>query len=218
MKKYSDILKKVALFQDVDDTSLIKMLGCLGATVEVYDKKYTVFAEGKAAKHIGILLSGSAHIEKTDFYGNRSIVSKIEKGDMFGEAFACAQAVSSVSVIADEESEIMLLNCSHLLHTCKNACAFHHQLIFKLMKELAKKNILFHQKVEVTSKRSTREKLLAYLDLQSKKEGSLKFTIPFNRQELADYLEVERSGLSTEISKLQKEGIILAKKNTFELL
>ncbi len=219
MKKYLEILKKVSLFAGVDDESLIIMLGCLGATVETYDKKYTVFAEGKPAKFIGVLLSGSAHIEQTDFYGNRSIVAKIEVGEMFGEAFACAEIKSTpVSIIADEESEIMLLNCSHILHTCKNACGFHQQLIFNLMKSLADKNIMFHQKIEITSKRSTREKLLAYLAFQEKKAGAPSFDIPFDRQELADYLEVDRSGLSSEISKLKKEGVLDSNKNHFELL
>ena len=219
MKKYLEILKKVSLFEGVDDESLIRMLGCLGATVETYDKKYTVFAEGKPAKFIGVLLSGSAIIEQSDFYGNRNIVSKIAPGDMFGEAFACSQTESMpVNVIAEEESEIMFLNCGHILQTGKNTCSFHQQLIFNLMKELARKNIIFHEKIEITSKRSTREKLLAYLAIEEKKNGSSSFEIPFDRQQLADYLEVERSGLSSEISKLKKEGILDTYKNRFELL
>jgi len=112
----------------------------------------------------------------------------------------------------------MLIECNHILHTCSNNCGFHQQLIFNLMKDLATKTILFHQKIEIISKRSTRDKLMTYLMLQAKKEGSDSFDIPFDRQELADYLEVERSGLSAEISKLKKEGIINNQKNHFELL
>ena len=219
MKKYLEILKKCSLFQSIDEDELIRMLGCLGARVESFDKKYTVFAEGNPAKYIGIVLSGEAQIIQIDYYGNRSILSNIEPGEMFAEAFACAEMESiPVTVIANEPSEIMLIDSSHILHTCSNNCGFHQQLIFNLMKDLAVKTILFHQKIEISSKRTTRDKLMCYLMIQAKKAGSNVFTIPFDRQELADYLEVDRSGLSAEISKLRNEGVIACSKNIFELL
>jgi len=146
-------------------------------------------------------------------------LSNIAPGEMFAEAFACA-AVDSlpVAVIATEQSDVMFVPCDHSLHTCNNQCGFHQQLIYNLVKELAEKTIRFHQKVEVTGKRTTREKLLTYLSLESKRAQSTVVEIPFDRQELADYLEVDRSGLSAEISKLKKEGLIDCKKNRFELL
>lgn len=219
MKKFLEILKKCPLFFGIDDNDLIKMLGCLGARVECFDKKYTILAEGKPAKHIGIMLSGSAQIIQIDYYGDRSILSGIEPGEVFGEAFACSETRSlPVAVIANEPCEVMLIDCAHILHTCGNNCGFHQQLIFNLMKDLATKNILFHQKIEITSKRTTREKLMAYLSYQSKKADSNSFYIPFDRQELADYLKVDRSGLSAEISKLRAEGIIESNKKHFKLL
>ncbi len=219
MKKYLRVLKKCPLFHEIEEDKLLTMLHCLGAKVEMFDKKYTIVAEGNPAKHIGIVLSGSAHIMQVDYYGNRSILSEIQPSDMFGEAFACAEMQATpVSIIANEPCEIMLINCAHILHTCSNNCGFHQQLIFNLMKDLAAKTIMFHQKIEVTSKRSTREKLMTYLMLQAKKAGSSSFDIPFDRQELADYLEVDRSGLSAEISKLRQEGILNSRRNHFELL
>ncbi|MBR3988563.1 MAG: Crp/Fnr family transcriptional regulator [Clostridia bacterium] len=219
MEKYLDVLRNCPLFKGIADENLLRMLNCLGARVEFFDKKYTVIAEGNPAKFIGIVLSGAVQVINTDFYGNRSIVAVSEKGEMFSEAFACAETESiPVSVVATEPSEIMLINCSHILHTCTNNCGFHQQMIFNLMKSLAVKNIQFHQKIEVTSKRSTREKLLSYLTICEKKAGAPSFDIPFDRQELADFLGVERSGLSAEISKLKKEGIIDAYKKHFELL
>ena len=219
MKKYLDVLKRCTLFDGIAEENLLRMLTCLGARVEVFDKKYTVIAEGNPAKFIGIVLSGSVQMINTDFYGNRCIVSVSQKGEVFCEAFACAETKSiPVSVIATELSEIMLINCSHILHTCTNNCGFHQQMIFNLMKSLAVKNIQFHQKIEVTSKRSTREKLLSYLTICEKKAGSREFDIPFDRQELADFLCVERSGLSAEIGKLKKEGIIENYKKHFTLL
>lgn len=219
MKKYLETLRKCPLFFGIEESDLIKMLGCLGAKTEHFDKKYTIFAEGSPAKYIGIVLSGSAQIIQVDYFGNRSILGEIETSQAFAEAFACAAVRSlPVSVIANEPCEIMLIDCNHILHTCSNNCGFHQQLIYNLMKDLAIKTIMFHQRMEVTSKRSTREKLMSYLMLQAKKAESNSFDIPFDRQELADYLEVDRSGLSAEISKMKKEGIINCTKNRFELL
>lgn len=219
MKKYLEILKNCPLFFNIEDDKLLTMLNCLGARVVSFDKKYTVLAEGTPAKYIGVVLTGSAEILQIDYYGNRSILGKVGPSEMFNEAFACAETKAvPVTVIANEPSEIMLIDCSHILHTCHNNCGFHQQLIFNLMKDLAVKTIMFHQRIEVTSKRTTREKLMAYLFLQAKKADSSVFTIPFDRQELADYLEVDRSGLSAEISKLRNEGIINCHRSQFELL
>jgi CRP-like cAMP-binding protein len=219
LNKYLKILRRCPLFAQIDDDDLIRMLGCLQAKVAQFDKKYTIFAEGTPAKYIGIVLSGSVQIVQVDYYGNRSILSEMNESEVFAEAFACAEIdAMPVTVIANEPCEVMLIDCSHILYTCSNNCGFHQQLIFNLMKDLATKTILFHQRIEITSKRSTREKLMAYLMLQAKKSGRNSFEISFDRQELADYLEVERSGLSAEISKLKKEGIINNQKNYFELL
>ena len=218
MKKYLEILRKCPLFRQIEDEDLISMLGCLGAKVETFDKKYTIIAEGNPARHIGIMLSGSAQIIQVDYYGNRSILSSIEPSQVFAEAFACAEVPSiPVTVIANEPCEVMLIDCSRILHTCSGSCGFHQQLIFNLMKDLATKTILFSQKIEITSKRSTREKLMAYLMLQAKKTKSSSFDIPFDRQELADYLEIDRSGLSAEISKLRNEGVLDSHRKHFQL-
>ncbi len=219
MKKYLEVLKNCPLFKNISEDNLITMLSCLGAKTEVFDKKYTIMAEGNPAKYIGIVLSGSAQIIQVDYYGNRSILSSLEPSQVFAEAFAAAGVKSiPVSIIANEPSEIMLIDCSHIMHTCSNNCGFHNQLIFNLMKDIAAKTILFHQKIEIISKRSTREKLLTYLSFYSKKTGSASFDIPYDRQELADYLEVDRSGLSAEISKLRNEGLLNSYKKHFELL
>ena len=219
MKKYLNILRKCPLFRDIEEENLLRMLVCLGARVEYFDKKYTVFSEGSCAKYLGIVLSGSVQVIQVDFEGNRSILVEMTESEVFAEDFACAEVVAlPVSIVMNEPGEVMLINCSHVLHTCSNHCGFHQQLIFNLMKDLALKTLFFHQRMEITAKRTTREKLLAYLHSQSKKTGSLSFEIPFDRQELADFLEVDRSGLSSELGKLKKEGIIEAEKNRFRIL
>ena len=142
MKKYLEVLKKCPLFEQIGEENLLRMLTCLGAKVEFFDKKYTILTEGSPARHIGIVLSGSAQIVQVDYYGNRSILGNVGRSQVFAEAFACAETKSiPVSVIANEPSEIMLIDCSHILHTCNNNCGFHQQLIFNLMKDLAKKKI-----------------------------------------------------------------------------
>ena len=219
MKKYFNILKKCPLFFNIEEQHLLNMLQCLNARVETFDKKYTIITEGSPANYIGIVLSGSVQIMQIDYYGNRSILSRIEKGEVFAEAFACADVKSiPISVVANELSEIMLIDCNRILYTCSNNCGFHRQLIFNLMKDLAVKTLSFHQKIDITSKRTTREKLMSYLMYYAKKTNSNTFQIPFDRQELADYLEVDRSGLSAEISKLRAEGVLESNKNNFKLL
>jgi len=219
MKKFINILKECPLFYNISDEDLPIMLDCLGARVAEFDKKYTILREGDAARYIGIMLSGSAQIVRVDYYGNRSILSDIGTAEVFGEAFACAEIEAMpVSVIANELCEVMFIDRDHILHTCGNGCGFHQQLIFNLMRDLATKTLLFHQKIEITGKRTTRDKLMTYLMLQAKKAGSHAFDIPFDRQELADYLEVDRSGLSAEISKLRAEGVLQSTKKHFILL
>ena len=219
MKKYLGILKKCPLFDGIEEQNLLTMLHCLDARIASFDKKYTIFAEGSSSRYLGILLSGSAQITRVDYYGNRSILSEVHPSQLFAEAFALADIQTlPVNVIATEACDVMLIDCGHILHTCSTNCAFHQRMIFNLMRNMASKTIQFHQKIEITSKRSTREKLMTYLSMQAKKENSNRFEIPFDRQELADYLEVDRSGLSAEIGKLKKEGLIDCEKNRFSIL
>jgi len=219
MKEYYSVLNKCPLFYGIEAADLNAMLQCLGTTQKQFEKKQTVMAEGTHAQSIGIVLSGEVQIEQTDYCGNRSILAKLEPGDLFGETFACAETEKlPVDVVAAEACTVLFLACSRIICPCSTACGFHQKLIYNLMKGIAAKNVMLQQKIQITSKRSTREKLMTYLNLQSKKAGSHQFKIPYNRQELADYLEVERSGLSTEIGKLKKEGVLEAEKNHFRLL
>lgn len=219
MKKYLQVLKRCTLFEKIEEDNLMAMLGCLGAKVGRYIKNDTIVAEGDSAKYIGIVLNGEVQIVQVDFYGNRSILTHGEPSQLFGESFACAGVETMpVGVVASKDSEVMLIDCHRITSPCCNACQFHNQVIMNLMKVVAAKNIAFHQKIEITSKRTTREKLMTYLFLQAKKNESNSFDIPYDRQELADFLEVERSGLSAEIGKLRKEGVLENKKNHFKLL
>ena len=219
MKDFFDILRECPLFDRIGDESLKEMLGCLNAKERSYKKGDVVFAEGDKAKYLGIVLEGSVQLVRVDYYGNRSILTNIEPPQLFGEAFACAGMKSlPVDAVAAADTKILLLDAQRIARPCGNACPCHGQTILNLLHIVAKKNLVLHQKIEITSKRSTREKLMTYLLLQAKNAKSHTFTVPYDRQELADYLEVDRSGLSAEISKLRNEKVLECRRSTFTLL
>ena len=219
MKEFLPVLQSCSLFTGIDAQELNAIIACLSPQVVSVKQDATILFEGDRAHLVGIVLSGGAQIISEDFYGNRNIVTHIGPGELFGETFACAGVASlPVNVVATCESKIMLLECHRILTSCANACGFHSRLIYNMLKVVATKNLIFHQKIEITSKRTTREKIMAYLMAQAKLHGSDSFTIPFDRQQLADYLAVERSAMSAQISQLQKDGIIECKKNYFKLL
>lgn len=219
MQKNFEVLRKCTLFNQIEDESLVHALGCLKAKKKSYKKGDTVFAEGEKAGYLGIVLKGSVQLVRVDYFGNRSILASVGQSQLFGEAFACAGVKSlPIDVIAAENTEVLLINAKNISSPCKNACAFHARLILNLLNTVANKNLVLHQKIEITSKRSTREKLMTYLLIEAKKAESATFTIPYDRQELADYLGVERSGLSAEISKLRNENVLECRRSTFTLL
>lgn len=219
MKNFFDILNDSELFSGIEADDLSSLLSCLGAEVKTYNKKDTVITAGDPAKNICILLSGKIQLERLDCFGNRNIITTITPPGVFLEAFACADIEHiPLNAVATDYSEIMFINCNRVLNSCTNCCEFHNKIIHNLLKSVAKKNITLTQKAEISEKRTTREKLLSFLEHQSVKNNSRMFTIPYNRQELSDYLNVDRSGLSTEIGKLKKEGIIDTQKNSFKLL
>ena len=219
MKKYIEILKKCPLFYGFEPEGIERIVSCLNARVLSFDKKDIILSEGSSARNIGILLSGSLHIVQVDYYGNQTILADAYPSDLFCESFACAGVESlPVSVMANEPCEVFLFPAGGVLHTCDKNCEYHRQMIYNLVHDLADKSIALHQRIKIVSKRTTRDKLMEYLMVRAAETGKSSFEIPYDRQELADYLEVERSGLSAEISKMKNDGIINNRKNYFELL
>lgn len=218
MNHYSNVLKTVPLFKGIGEADLQLLLSCLSAKAVYFEKGQTVFSSGESIEKFGIVLSGQVQVVQDDYYGNRSIIAKTGSGNLFGESFACAETKTlPVSVITTAESEILFIDCHRLSVPCTKACGFHSRLIQNMLNIVSMKNIALTQKIEFTSKRTTREKLLAYLSAEAKKAGSCHFVISFNRQELADYLSVERSAMSAELSKLRDAGVLKFNKNQFEL-
>ena len=172
--------------------------------------------EDDEPKSIGIVLSGLLHIVRDDYWGNRDIVSPVEPGELFAEAFVCGGAKKlPVSVIAVEPSEVMRFDFNRITRTCSSACVFHTRLIQNMISTLARKNIQLMEKIECLAQRSTRSKVLSYLSAVAKRQKSGDVEIPFNRQELADYLSVDRSALSAELCRMRDEGLLAFQKNKF---
>lgn len=219
MKKDISALKKCPLFMGISEDDLQPLMGCLDAKEITVVKNDVVFSVGDRPDYVGIVLSGSVHVVQEDYWGNRTILAAVEVGGLFGESFSCAEApVLPISVLARTNCTILLIDCRRILTTCSSSCVFHTRLIRNLMKVLANKNIALTQKMEHITKKSVREKVLSYLSACALVEGQNAFSIPFNRQEFADYLSVERSALSNTLGKMRDDGLIVFEKNKFTLL
>ncbi len=219
MKKYLSILKKNPLFYGIAEDDLENMLSCLSVNVKNFSKNEIIYMAGNKISKIGIVVDGGVQIIKEDILGNRNIIAQIVIGQIFGEAFACAEIDKlPISVIASVNCTVMFIDYKKVIYTCNNSCIFHHRLLENMLGILATKNILLNNKIECISKRTIREKALSYLLAQAQQQGKRSFKIPFNRQELADYLCVDRSALSNELSKLRVEGIIEFNRCEFNIL
>lgn len=219
MEKYYDILSKCPLFYDVKKSELHSMLVCMDAKAIDVPKGSSVFLEGDAVQYVGVVLSGLAQVVREDYYGNRSIMSSLQPGEIFSETFSFAGLETMpVSVIAIKDSRVLLLDCRRVLTICSKACHFHSLLLKNLLQVMARKNLNLSRKIRYMSQKTTREKLMSYLSDQAKQHGSKEFVIPYDRQALADYLGVERSAMSVEISKLKRDGQIDTRGSWFRLI
>ncbi|MDR1630552.1 MAG: Crp/Fnr family transcriptional regulator [Oscillospiraceae bacterium] len=219
MKTYRDIICECPLFEGISETNIVSLLKCLKARTKTFQKNEVIFREGDRPEYVGIVLYGRVHIVQDDFWGNRSILASVMSGDLFGEAISCAESDSfPVSAIALSTTTVLMINYRQIITTCSSACVFHTSLIRNMLKILATKNLGLTRKIEHITKKTTREKVLSYLSEQALLAHSDNFQIPFNRQELADYLSVERSALSSTLSKMQEEGLITFHKHSFSLI
>ena len=219
MEKYLDLLETIPLFRGITRDDIPVILNRLQATTSDFEKGEYIRSEGDAADFIGIVLEGEIHVLQDDYYGNRNLNFSFQAGDMFAEAFACAGASElPVDILATGKAKILFLNRDMLFGECSKTCEFHSVLIQNLLKIVACKNMLLNQKLSYSSHKTTGEKIMAYLSDQAKLHHSSEFTIPFDRQGLADYLGVERSAMSAEISKLQKQGKLITRRSYFKLL
>ena len=205
------------LWSGIGFSDFAEMIRCMGAETRSWDKGEIILLSGDPVNSIGLIIAGSVKVIKEDADGKITILTELTASDIFGEAFACAGIDHSpVTVQASEKCEILLMNYRKVITSCSSACIFHSRLIENMLKLIAQKNLLLNQKIEILSKRTTREKLLAFFDLQ--RGMARKFKIPYNREEMAHYLSVDRSAMSNELCKMRDEGLIKFHKNSFELI
>lgn len=218
MDKKHRIIYESGLFGGIGEDELETMLGCLHTREAKYKKGEFIYQEGDVIQEAGIVLSGKVHILQDDFWGNSHILSVIQPGNIFGEAYAClGNEKLQIAIHAETDCQILFLNLQKAMHVCKNTCLFHQKLVKNLLYSIARKNMNLTTKIQHTSKRSIREKVLSYLSEESRKNESSYFTIPFTRQQMADFLAVDRSALSKELARMKQEGLIEFERNQFHL-
>ncbi len=211
-------ISKTVLFQGTRPEDAEAMLKCLEAREKQFQKDETIYYVGDRVSELGLVLSGSVLIENDDLWGNRSILDRIGPGQIFAETYACVPGEKLlVTVTAAEKTEVLFLNVGKILRVCTNACSFHARLIRNLLTLSAQKNLNLSRRIFHTSAKSIRGRLLSYLSWQAVKQGSREFDIPFNRQQLADYLGVDRSAMSAELGKMKREGLIQVDRSHFRM-
>ena len=217
MKKIFESVKSNLLFQGIAYSDFERMLTCLSARTRCFKKDDVILLSGDTVDFVGLVLTGSVKIIKEEMDGKATILTELIVSEVFCEVFACAGIDHSpVTVQASEETEILFIDYRKIISSCAAACPFHTRLIENMLKLVAVKNLTLNQKIAILSKRTTREKLSAFFDTQ--RGMAKKFTIPYNREELANYLCVDRSAMSSELCKMRDEGLIMFNRNYFEIL
>lgn len=218
MEKYLQIIKKSSLFIGITELELSKMLKCFSATIKKYEQGEVIIRQGDIVSKIYMILEGSVNIEKDSYWGRRIIVQKLGQLNNIALGLVASKNIeSTISAMCTKNATILTMNFEKCSTMCTNACNHHVFLIQNMFKILSKENIELLEKIENISQKSIRDKLLTYFSNESLKNKSTNFEIGFNRQELADYLNIDRSAMSFEMSKLKKEGIIDFEKNKFTL-
>ncbi len=206
----------IALFDGIGETELSEMLQCLGAVERSYKKGSFILMAGDPLPHVGIVLSGQATVFKTDLIGSRTVLGALEPPQLFAETFVCAEVKTSpVTVEAVTDVAVLLLAFDRILHTCTSCCSHHSALIHNMLRIVAQKNLALNEKLDHMARKTTRQKLASYLIDQATRAGGRRFEIALDRQALADYLSVNRSALSRELSRMNEEGAVDYQRNSF---
>lgn len=211
-------LPEVPLFQGISKEELSTLLPCLEAAERSYKKGQVILSEGEPTQWMGVVLQGLVILSCPDIWGRNTILGSAGTGSVFAEAYACVPGEPlMIRVSAAEDSQVLMLNLQRVLSGC-GSCPCHTQLVQNLLRVCAGKSLQLSRRILHTSPKSIRGRLESYFSECVKKSGSLSFTIPFNRQQLADYLGVDRSAMSSELSRMRREGRILVERNRFTML
>lgn len=204
------------IFKDLTDKETEYIEKMMGLPVKKYQKDEIILHSGETVKDICIVLGGSVQIENNDIWGNKSILNMVEQGEVFAEAYACvSNEPLMVDAVANEPCEIMFLNVPKLFALPESKAK--NKLIRNLVTISSRKNLHLSQRIFHTSSKTIRGRVLSFLSQQAGKQKSKFITVPFNRQQMADYLSLDRSALSKELAKMKADGLIDYHKNTFKL-
>lgn len=211
-------LSKTQLFHGIQEREIPELFRCLMPRERKFQKGEVIFRAGSPVSEIGLVESGSVNIIVNLYWGSSIIFGHVRKGEVFAENYAAIPGKELIcDVVACEETDILFLNMQNMLTTCRKGCTFHNRIIKNMLSISAKKNLNMSYRMMHTASKSLRQRLISYLSEQALEHGSSHFTIPFNRQQLADYLAVNRSAMSNELSKMQEDGLITYRKNEFTL-
>lgn len=207
------------LFHGINSGDIPTVLKCLRAQEVTFLSEERILSAGTHTQRLGLVLSGLVIIEHSDAWGNVSILGSAGAGDIFGEAYACLPSEPlMIDVTAAKDTVILMLDAERIYSPCQKSCPFHTQLMQNLLTVCAAKSLQLSKKILHTGPRSIRRRLMSYFSECILTNGNRTFDIPYSRQQLADYLNVDRSALSAELSRMQKEGLIRYHKNHFEVL
>jgi len=212
----TELLRQTSIFDEITDGDLEKLVHCFNPEVQSYSKNELIYSIGDKVTSIGIIISGSVRVFTQDYFGNISMTAIMGRGEIFGD-ICMGTEKSGMTMRSYSESQIMFIDFRKMVGICPLACGYHIQILRNLLKVYATMNSELGEKLQILQKRTTREKLLAYLYLQAKKLGRLKVSIPFSRQGLAEYLSVDRSAMSRELCEMRNEGILEFYKSSFIL-
>ena len=209
---------QIPLFEGISAENLNELLHCLHNFVREYKKGEVIIIEEENIQNIGIVLFGTVHMVKYDYWGKQTMLAYMGEGELFGEVFAVQKMNNShVSFVAASDCQVLFLRAANIIHTCQRSCPFHHKLSENMFNLIGQKSVKLMERIEVASKPTLREKILSYLSMQAQKSVGSKFEIPLNRTSLADFLDSNRSAMTRELFAMKAEGIIDFEKNVFTL-
>ena len=219
IKSNVQALLKLPLFSEIKEDDLLVMLDCLGAFIKDYKKDEYIYLCNEDIESIGIILSGKVQMIREDMWGNKTILVNMISPELFGETSTCGSSMNAtVSFEAVEESTILFVPFKKVMNSCPVTCEYHHKVIKNMVTLIADKNVRLMQKIDVTSKKTLREKIAAYLTLQAEKYNSMEFNLDMGRVQFAHYLNADRSAVTRELNQMAEEGLIEFHKNSFRII
>lgn len=219
MIKYLKEIEEAPLFKNVQEKNMEAVLSCLGGHIKVYEKGEYVSLAYEEVKNVGLILQGTVQMVQEDVWGRKTLLTMMNKNELFGETFICGDhTLPTVSFYASTHAEVLFMPIHRVMHTCTNACEFHHRITENLTRMIANKNEQLIEKIEILSQKTLKDKISVYLSIEAKRNQSNYFELQTGRLEMAEYLCADRSALTRELNIMKKEGLIDFDKNTFRLI